>query len=258
MIPRVCILHTDGTNCDGETATAFELAGGRPERVLVTQLRRGNRTLADYQMLAIPGGFSYGDDVASGKILAVELVSFLRDQLEAFVAAGKPVIGICNGFQVLVKCGLLPDGTLGEQSVTLTDNASGHFECRWVDLLVSKNCPSLWTQGFQDRTISLMVAHGEGMFLAPRETTFSVLNQTALYYVCPEGKAGSADYPYNPNGSPLGIAGICNQQGNVFGLMPHPERFVRREQHPNWRRQPDLQPHGLPFFANAVNYAKSA
>lgn len=254
--PRVCILFTDGINCDGETATAFALAGGKPERVLVNQLRSGAKRLADYEILAIPGGFSYGDDIASGKILATELISLLRDQLEAFVAARKPVIGICNGFQVLVKTGLLPFGSIGNQRATLTNNASGHFECRWVDLAVPDNNPCVWTNGLHHRTISLMVAHGEGKFLAPYEFTLGPL--VTLYYMSPEGRADSDDYPYNPNGSPLGIAGVCNAAGNVLGLMPHPERFVRREQYPNWRRNPDLQPQGLPFFVNAVNYAKSA
>ena len=252
--PRAIVPFADGTNCDGETLHALELAGGVPERVHVNQLRAGSRKLADYQILVIPGGFSYGDDVASGKILAVELISFLRGQLQAFVAAGKLVLGICNGFQVLAKTGLLPFGHLGKQTVTLTDNASGHFECRWVDLAVPES-PCLWTKGFQGTTISLMVAHGEGRFFARSEELETVegANLVALRYAF-NGRATPV-YPYNPNGSLLGIAGVCDRTGRIFGLMPHPERFVRHTQHPSWRRMPDLEPHGLPFFCNAVRAA---
>ncbi len=246
--PRVCILFADGTNCDGETLYAFELAGGEPERVHVNQLRAGERKLADYQILAIPGGFSYGDDIASGKILAVELITFLSDQLREFANARKLVIGICNGFQVLVKTGLLPLGKLGEQTVTLTDNVSGHFECRWVDLTVpSSNC--VWTRFSQRFTISLMVAHGEGKFVAPPDR----LN--ALNYGCQVALEYATDsYPGNPNGSLNQIAGVCEPTGRIFGLMPHPERAVPRAHRPSARRLSALPPQGLPFFRCAVQY----
>lgn len=255
--PRVCVLFADGTNCDAETAHAFALAGGDPETVHINQLRSGLRRLADYQILAIPGGFSYGDDVASGVILANELVTFLRDQLQTFVDAGKLVLGICNGFQVLVRTGLLPFGMLGKQAVTLADNNCGHFDCRWIKLHIeSHGC--VFTAGLDGSTIELMTAHGEGKFFNPDPAVILPLEsagQVVLRYT--DGQRWTTAYPANPNGSVHAIAGVCDQTGRIFGLMPHPERFVRREQHPNWRRPPsNVAPHGLPIFQNAVSYAR--
>ena len=168
MNPRVCILQTDGTNCDRETAYAFMRAGGNPRLVHINQLRARSVRLADFQILAIPGGFSYGDDVASGKILALELTTFLSDELRAFVEAGKLVIGICNGFQVLVRTGLLPFRELGKMSATLTHNVSGRFQCEWVRMVVEQGSPCVFTRGMESE-ISLQIAHGEGRFLPHRK-----------------------------------------------------------------------------------------
>jgi len=238
MKPRFCVLRTDGTNCDRETAFAVELAGGHPELIHVNAFRDRSRSLRDFQGLVIPGGFSYGDDVASGKILAVELSSFFRDSLEQFVEQGKPVLGICNGFQVLVQTGLLPWGQFGRQSVALAENASGRFQCEWVDLDVGPSA-CVFTCGMPER-ISLQIAHGEG------RVVWHEGSQTGLVPV---------RYASDVNGSDGRIAGICNSHGNVFGLMPHPERFVLPQHHPNWRRGTLGEPHGLSIFRNGVVYA---
>lgn len=244
--PRVCILRTDGTNCDRETAFAFELCGAQPDFVHVNELRSGLKRLTDYALLAIPGGFSYGDDVLSGKILAVELISRLQDQLQDFVSRGRPVLGICNGFQVLVRTGLLPHVRPGEVSVTLMGNDCGHFVCRWVTLKVEKS-PCIFTAGMEGTTISYQIAHAEGKFLAPEPLLDDLEHRGLVVF---------RYAPYNPNGSLRAIAGICDPSGRVMGLMPHPERFVLPTQHPNWRRGTVGEPHGLPIFANAVRYAR--
>jgi phosphoribosylformylglycinamidine synthase len=255
--PKVCILRTDGTNCDEETFYAYEKAGASCRMVHVNQLRLKEENLAGYQILALPGGFSYGDDVHSGKILAVELTSFLKDQLAAFVAAGKPVLGICNGFQVLVRTGLLPDLTIGEISAALITNDSSHFECRWVKLLVEQsNC--IFTAGLEDTIMDVPVAHAEGKFYTGRSTLAKIENnrQVVFRYADTQGRP-AASYPANPNGSLNAIAGICDASGRILGLMPHPERYVETTQHPNWRRLTGAnQPHGLAVFHNAVNYAR--
>ncbi len=246
MIPRICILRTDGTNCDVETEHAFRLAGGVSDFIHVNQLRDGSKRLADYQILALSGGFSYGDDIASGKVLANELVSRLRDQMQAFVEAGNLVIGICNGFQILVRTGLLPFPTLGDMHATLAHNASGHFQCEWVELEVEES-PCLFTQGLPDR-IELQMAHGEGRFFAADQ----VLDRLE------EAHLVALRYAVNPNGSANGIAGLCDPTGRIFGLMPHPERFVRPTQHPNWRRDDAPPPFGLAIFQNAVRHAAAS
>ena len=248
--PNVCILRTDGTNCDQETAYAFSLAGGQPHLVHINELRKGTKNLRDYQILAIPGGFSYGDDIASGKVLANELISFLGDQLREFVASGKPIIGICNGFQVLVRTGLLPFGKLGEMQVTLDHNDSGHFHCKWYKMRFEKSL-CIWTAGLYvydvENTcdVEYQVAHGEGKFFAEEEviSRMESLNLVALRYSTAI-----------PNGSVNRIAGVCDPTGKIFGLMPHPERFVERRQHPNWRTRIG-PPQGLPIFRNGVAYA---
>lgn len=254
MKPKVCVLKTEGTNCDLETAYAFEKAGARCRMVHVNQLRSGEEKLSDYQILVIPGGFSYGDDVQSGKILAVELTSFLKDKLQEFVDCGKPVLGICNGFQVLVRTGLLPDRKIGDISTTLMNNDSGHFECRWVRLRVEES-PCIFTRGMSGSLISVQVAHGEGKFFTSPEELgkLEAEGRVVFRYAGDDGQS-TMEYPYNPNGSLNAIAGICDRTGLVMGMMPHPERFVELFQHPGWRRGAVREPHGLPIFVNAVKY----
>lgn len=254
--PKVCVLKTDGVNCDKETANAFSLAGGRPKTVHMNELRAGEEKLNNFQILAIPGGFSYGDDVASGKVLALELNSYLGDQLNNFVYQQKGLIlGVCNGFQVLVRTGLLPFGTMGEMKTTLTNNDSGKFECRWINLKVENNSACTFLNGMGN-PISLQVAHGEGKFFAkePELNRIEAEKLVVLRY-CDQLGNVTQEHPQNPNGSLNSIAGITDPTGRILGLMPHPERFVRITQYPNWRRIPNLEPQGLPLFKNMISYA---
>ena len=254
--PKCLILHATGTNRDHEAAQAIELAGGRPEIVHINQLRRGEKHWRDYQMLVLPGGFSYADALGAGKLLALDLQAYFADEVQEFVAAGKPVIGICNGFQALVKAGILPsptedgDGKVG----TLTFNTSGHFECRWVTLKpLSQRC--IWTRGLTE-LIYCPVAHGEGNFQLRHAALLSALqcaDQIALTYTLPNGAPADGAYPHNPNGSIADIAGICNPAGNVLGLMPHPENHIYPWQHPH-RTRCIHGCSGLPLFENGVRY----
>lgn len=257
MRPTICVLRTDGTNCDRETAYAFRLAGGEPHLVHVNQLRAGSVSLRNFGALAIPGGFSYGDDIAAGAVLANELTSFLREEISAFVEAGKLVIGICNGFQVLVRTGLLPTRQMGEQSLSLATNDSDQFECRWVRLGVTPGSPCVFTEGLEGLTLELPVAHAEGRFVAG-DGSLRLIHRHRLaplwYSYCNQS---TAEYPHNPNGSVDAVAGVCDTTGRVFGLMPHPERFVAPTQHPNWRQAKFGKPHGLYIFENAVKHVKA-
>jgi phosphoribosylformylglycinamidine synthase len=282
MNPPILILHATGTNRDREAAWACELAGGAPEIVHVNQLAAGERRLQDYRMLVLPGGFSYGDDLGAGKLWAVALRHRLGDDLQAFVASGRPVLGICNGFQALVKSGLLPGlndelGMMNDESgfrdssfiihpssfspqATLTRNDSARFECRWVVLEPQAGSPCVWTQGLAE-PIYCPVAHGEGKFVARDEATLAAIEAqglVALRYARSEAAEAAttngAGYPWNPNGSHGDIAGICNPAGTVFGLMPHPEDHVIAQQHPRTHRN-ERGLLGLPLFENGVRYA---
>ena len=251
---KTLILRAPGTNCDVESAFAFEKAGAQAELVHVAELIRRPRRLSGYQIMVIPGGFTYGDDISAGKILANELRLKLSDEVQRFVDDGRLVLGICNGFQVLLKAGLLPRWT-GENSqmLTIAGNDSGKFECRWIYLRADKTSPCVFTQGID--IMYLPVAHAEGKVVIsggmPEEVS------VALHYTDETGDI-RADYPCNPNGSMNNIAGICDATGRVFALMPHPERFVHWTQHPRWLREP-RRGHGDGFriFLNAVEYARS-
>ncbi len=258
MKPKALILLAHGTNRDHDAAEALRLAGADPEIVPLNLLRQGRRRFGDYQMLVLPGGFSYADALGAGKLLAIDLQAYFSDQIQAFVVSGKPVIGICNGFQALVKSGILPGRRAASPALaddrhpeaTLTFNARGRFECRWVTLKpVSQTC--LWTRGLAD-LITCPVAHGEGNFQAVEADRLK--EQIALVYVCPDGSPAHGAYPANPNGSLLDIAGVCNPAGNVLGLMPHPENHIHPWQHPLWRRGASAMS-GLPLFENGVRYA---
>ncbi|MFA5039061.1 MAG: phosphoribosylformylglycinamidine synthase I [Candidatus Omnitrophota bacterium] len=251
--PRVLILKAAGTNCDLETAFAFESAGGSPESVHINELSRSAGKLADYQILAISGGFTYGDDISAGKILANELKYKLSDELSAFIARGSLVIGICNGFQVLVKAGLLPGSEGFRQEATLALNDSGMFQDQWVYLKGEKDSRCVWTRSMPE-VIYLPIAHGEGKFIPGNEEVLTRLReqgQVVLRYCDEKGGLGNV----NPNGSVDSIAGICDETGRVFGLMPHPERHLTSLQHPRWTRA-GLKRHGDGFqiFLNAVNF----
>ncbi len=245
--PAVLILHATGTNRDRDAAWACELAGGAPEIVHVNRLAAGEINLADYRMLVLPGGFSYGDDLGAGKVWATGLRHRLADALAEFVASGRPVLGICNGFQVLVKAGLLPP------AFTLTRNDSARFECRWVYLEPNPASPCIFTRGLVE-PIYCPVAHGEGKFVAATPDALAELEAAGLAALRYTGPGGEIEYPWNPNGSQNAIAGICNPQGTVFGLMPHPEDHIRSEQHPGFQRGARGNS-GLPLFQNGVYYA---
>ncbi len=258
--PRTCVLRTDGINCDEETFYAFEKAGAECRMVHVNQLRSGEEKLSAYQILALPGGFSYGDDVHSGKILAVELASFLREQLLAFVNDGKLVLGICNGFQVLVRTGLLPDRSPGAIKATLMFNDSSHFECRWVNLSIERS-HCVFTRGMEGSVINIQVAHGEGKFYTDTATMQDIENrEQVVFRYTDAGGRPTMNYPDNPNGSLNAVAGICDSTGRIMGMMPHPERYVEKKQHPNWRRltHADNAPDGLVIFQNAVAYIRQS
>jgi phosphoribosylformylglycinamidine synthase len=246
--PRALILRAPGANCDQETQFAFETAGALADRIHIRQLREQPKLLLQYQILAIPGGFTYGDDVAAGKILAGELRHYLGDALRQFRGRERLILGVCNGFQALLKAGLLlppdEDGPLA----TLTHNDSGKFEDRWIHLDASPNrCPFL--KGY--RQLYLPVAHGEGRFFVREPWILKGLEQTGQVVLRYIGNT----YPDNPNGSEGGVAGICDASGRVLGLMPHPERHVLPTQHPQWTRF-GLAPEGdgLRLFRNAVEF----
>ncbi len=226
MIPRVLVLTGFGINCDMETQHAFELAGAMAVRVHINDLINGKERLSDYHILAFPGGFSFGDDIASGKVLANMIKYNIGEQLQEFISGGKLIIGICNGFQAMVKMGLLPafNGDYGKQEVTLTFNDSGRFEDRWVHLKLNKRSKCVFTKGIDN--IYLPVRHGEGKFMAKTPQVLERLRKNdhiVFQYTDNQGK--TAGYPYNPNGSIDNIAGICDETGRIFGMMPHPEAF---------------------------------
>jgi phosphoribosylformylglycinamidine synthase len=253
--PKVCILRSAGTNCDKETAAAFKLAGAEVELVHINSLVSRQRVLSDFHILALPGGFSYGDDIASGKIFANELRFKLADSLRQFIRGGKLIIGICNGFQILVKSGLLPGGAALNQTTSLIINDSGKFEARWVYLKPYGKC--VWTKG-ENKIIYLPVAHGEGKFVTENKSVLSRLkkNKQIVFQYC-DAKGNLCGYPDNPNGSMENIAGVCDETGRVFGLMPHPERHIYAAAHPrNWDKLSRIYGDGLQIFKNGVEYIK--
>lgn len=233
--PRALVLAGPGTNRDGDLALALSLAGADPTVVLATEAVAHPDVVDGAQLLAIAGGFSYGDALGAGRMLALDLAVGLGERLREFVAAGRPVIGICNGFQVLTRTRLLP-GALGH-------NAHGRFECRWVVLEPPPTSRCLWTKGI-DLPIHCPIAHGEGRYVHPDPDTLAEAGQVALRY-----------RSTNPNGSVADIAGVCNAAGNVLGLMPHPENFIVDRQHPNHGRGGGRDHIGLRLFRNGVTAA---
>lgn len=255
MRPKVLVLTGYGINCDYETEFAFDLAGASAQRVHLNDIIDDKARLNEFQILAIPGGFSFGDDIASGKVLANKLKYNLAAELERFIDDGKPIIGICNGFQVMVRLGLLPafDRDYGAQVATLTFNDSGRFEARWVCLKINQDSPCIFTRGMEG--IYLPLRNGEGKFIPQGEGVRHRLwrnHHVVLQYVDDEGRPGG--YPWNPNGSVDGIAGLCDETGRVFGVMPHPEGFIFRTNHPRWTRENLREGEGLAIFKNAVRW----
>jgi phosphoribosylformylglycinamidine synthase I len=251
---NVLVLRGPGSNCDQETAFAFQQAGASASLCHINQLIRHERRISDYQVFVIPGGFTYGDDIAAGRVLGNELKVKLGEDIKAFVDNGGLILGICNGFQVMTKAGILPDMHNPEAPpLTLTNNDSGRFECRWVNLLVNKQSPCVFTQDLD--SIYLPVAHGEGKVVTDMRGLREL--NSVLYYTDETGDR-QAGYPHNPNGSMDNIAGVCDATGRIFALMPHPERHIRFTQHPQWtRKKPKEFGDGFAIFQNAVKFAKS-
>lgn len=255
--PRAIVLRAAGINCDQESRAACEKAGFRTDVLHVNRLIENTAQLREYQFLLVPGGFSYGDDLGAGRVLGNEIKAKLLPELRDFVKAGKLILGICNGFQIMVKAGLLPDplDDASSTQVTLAHNDSGKFEARWIRLKVS----SLKSEFLKrEEYIELPIAHGEGKFLPANDAAlrrWEERGQLVLKYVDPDGR--EAGYPWNPNGSTASVAGFCDPSGRVLGLMPHPERFQDAVNHPRWtRRGADLPADGMTFFRNAAEYVK--
>ncbi len=260
--PRVLVLRAPGTNCDQETAYAFDQAGAQSDIRHIFEVRRRPDQLADYQILCIPGGFSYGDDIAAGRLFALQLEEFLADALREFIERDKLILGICNGFQTLLKSGLLDGPGQAAPAATLTWNDHGRYEDRWVDLEVSGD-RCVFLRGVE--RLYLPIAHAEGKFVARDGKTLKRLEaegRLALRYSLPRDQVSEATagedrlpFPFNPNGSQANVAGCCDVTGRVFGLMPHPERHIDVLQHPRWTRgegDPSMQ--GTALFANAVRH----
>ncbi|MHC4509277.1 MAG: phosphoribosylformylglycinamidine synthase I [Planctomycetota bacterium] len=250
------VLRAAGINCDMETEYALELAGAKAQRVHINRIIEDKNLLDAFQIVVLPGGFSYGDDVAAGKILANQIVHHLLEPIQSFIDQGKLVLGICNGFQVLVKTGILPGRSSDErqEEVTITYNDSAKFEDRWVYLAPQTDRCVFIEPG---RQIYLPIAHGEGKVVVKDEATleqFKSEGHVAFKYVDTNGREGT--YPVNPNGSVDSIAGLTDTTGRVLGLMPHPERFVRPTQHPRWSRSEKIDSDGMTIFRNAVKYVQ--
>lgn len=285
--PRVLVVRAPGTNCDQETAFAFEQAGGDAKVVHINQLLSERELVNQFQVLCIPGGFSYGDDLAAGRILGNQIRHHLSDFLFQFRDAGKLILGICNGFQVLMRSGLfLTDESRSEAVATLTLNDSGKYEDRWVQLAVDET----QCEFFRDiESLYLPVAHAEGKFVVRDEVTFEALKQKGQLFLryqqlaYPDHQAAAVSaagtraqaaaeggttvatqdekqtlavpFPANPNGSQGNVAGVCDETGRVCGLMPHPERYIDRTQHPRWTREElPAEGDGLAVFRNAIRY----
>jgi phosphoribosylformylglycinamidine synthase subunit PurQ / glutaminase len=264
--PHVLVLTGYGINCDEETATAFRMAGADADIVHINDLIEDRSRLAGYQVLTFPGGFSYGDDTGSGKALANRIKNNLMEEMRRFVERDTLVLGICNGFQVMVNIGIVPalGGFTGEAEAALEHNRTFRYQCRWVDLAIEKNSPSVFTRGIE--RLHVPVAHGEGNFFAGDEALrhIEAKNLVTMRYTGPGGGAAGGEFPYNPNGSMNDIASICDSSGRIMGMMPHPERGMFFTQRDDWTmikekllmEGKDLpeKSDGFAIFNNAVEY----
>ena len=261
------VLTGYGLNCDMETAHALRLAGAIPHRVHINNLVSGEVSLADFQILVFGGGFSWGDDHGAGVVHAVRFKTHIGEDLLRFIDRGNLVLAICNGFQTLVNLGLLPGigGDYTTRSVALTYNDCGNFRDDWVTLRLNPDSPCVFTRGMD--VIELPVRHGEGKFYTDKETLSQLVvnRQVVARYADRSGNPAEGIFPLNPNGSLLDIAGICDETGRVFGLMPHPEAFNHITNHPDWLRKKELRKRrgepmetgptdGIRIFMNAVSY----
>jgi len=251
---RALVLTGYGINCENESRYAVVKSGGAADILHVNRLLDNPKLLENYNMLFIPGGFSFGDDLGSGKVFGNKMKFRLREPLEAFIGSGKLILGVCNGFQVLAKMGMLPEPDF-TQRVSLIANDSGHFEDRWVILKGNLSSPCVFTRGID--ALLVPVRHGEGKFVTRDDAVLGQLkekNQVVFQYVDEHGSL--AGYPHNPNGSMENIAGICDATGRIFGMMPHPEAFNMPENCPYWVKGSVKEALGLRLFKNAVQYAQ--
>ena len=251
-------------NCEDETAYAFEVAGAKADKIFLKDLTEKPEIFEEYQILAMIGGFSFGDHIAAGRVLANIYKFRLGEEILRFIEDGKLIFAECNGFQVLVKAGILPgfDGDYRTQSVTLTYNQSGVFEDRWVRLKINQNSKCVFTKGLEE--VFLPVRHGEGKFIVRDDLDLRRLReggQIVMQYADGEGQP-TMEYPQNPNGSIAAIAGICDPTGRVFGKMPHATAYLSPYNHPHWTRENITgkilkEGGGVQIFRNAVEYARS-
>jgi len=269
-VVKSIVISGNGTNCEREVANACKLAGSDVNEIVhVAELLSGRVSLDAYHFLHLAGGFLDGDDLGSAKAGANRLrhasvtgsEEKLADQLQRFIADGKLVMGVCNGFQLMVKMGLLPalDGDYHSQSATLSFNDSGKFEDRWCYLNVDPGSPCVYTKGLEK--LYFPVRHGEGKFLANDETLSAIEAKklAVIRYSTPDYDNATMDYPFNPNGSQNAIAGICDESGRLFGLMPHPEAYIHRTHHPRWTREPELPEEGMGLwlYKNGVDFIRN-
>jgi len=264
MKPKILILTGYGVNCEAESVHAWEMAGATPSMVHLHDLLDNPALLKKFQVLMFIGGFSFGDHMGSGQVLALRLRCRIENELVGFIERGNLVLGVCNGFQVMVKLGLLPgfDGDYLSRKITLTHNDCLFFQNFWITLGFEKKCPCVFTRGLGE--MPLPIRHGEGKILTLEENVLRRLEKehcVACRYIDPRTHRPAMSFPENPNGSLKSIAGVCDPTGKIFGLMPHPEAYLFPENHPQWLRQKmagKLPRHGLglKFFQNAVNYLK--
>lgn len=256
MKVKSLVIRAEGTNCDLETIEALRIAGSEVSLVHVNRLMRNKKMLEDYQLLVIPGGFSFGDCISAGKILANLLKFHLGEELKRFVDEGKPVLGICNGFQTLLKLGLLPFSSEYRQVASLTVNSKGLFIDKWVYLKYNASSKCVFTKDSLN-VIYLPVTHGEGRFVAEEKVLSRLIEGDQIVYQY-SNQSGEVKEESNPNGSVMNIAAICNEYFNVMGIMPHPEKYIHKYLHPSWTRYQSLKEEGdgMLIFRNAVNYAR--
>jgi len=264
--PNALVLTGYGINCDEETAFAFKKAGAEAKIVHINDLIKEPAMLKKFEIFAFPGGFSYGDDTGSGNALANKIRNNLWDDLLEFIDKEKLVIGICNGFQVMTNLGLLPGigKKYGERTVALARNNTARYECRWVSLVNgSEKC--VFTRGIKE--IRMPVAHGEGKFTADKKILKQLdENEQIVFRYAKDGKPAKGEFPFNPNGAMMDIAGICDETGRVFGMMPHPERNIFFTQQDDWAMQKELlkrkgkplpeKSDGMKIFRNAIEFFK--
>lgn len=266
--PYALILTGYGINCDEETKFAFELAGANASIIHINDIIENKSVLNNYQIFAFPGGFSYGDDTGSGKALANKIKNNLLYEILTFIERDTLMLGICNGFQVMVNLGIVPALTapIGIVEVSLEHNATFRFQCRWIDLKINPNSHCVFTKGIE--ALHIPIAHGEGNFIAPQHIIDALItnNQIVMQYIKPDKSLAQGQFPFNPNGSMLDIAAISDRTGRIMGLMPHPERHIYFLQGDNWtylreeyKRNNKVVPEfgeGLQIFRNAIQYFK--